>query len=67
MDEHDQELLEKQLRAINGHPPRDGVIIVVMLMTFLAGVTLGGLLAGSTSELTRVATNDVVPAPSFMR
>jgi hypothetical protein len=43
MDQHDQELLEKQLRAINGAPPRAGVIIVTMLTVFLAGITLGGL------------------------
>ena len=42
MDQHDQELLEKQLRAINGAP--HGVIIVTILIVFLAGVTLGGLL-----------------------
>ena len=34
MDQHDQELLEKQLRAINGAPPRAGAIIVTMLMVF---------------------------------
>ena len=67
MDQHDQEFLEKQLRAINGAPPRAGVIIVTMLIVFLAGMTLGGLLAGSTGELTRVAANDMAPAPSIMR
>ena len=67
MDRHDQEFLEKQLRAINGDPPRGGVIIVTMLIVFLAGMTLGGLLAGSTGELTRVAANDMAPAPSNTR
>jgi hypothetical protein len=67
MDQHDQELLEKQLRAINGAPPRAGVIIVTILTVFLAGMTLGGLLAGSTGELTRVVDNDMAPAPSIMQ
>jgi hypothetical protein len=61
MDQHDQELLEKQLRAINGAPPRAGVITVTMLMAFVAGMTLGSLLAGPASEPTRVAANDVAP------
>jgi len=37
-----------------------------MLMAFVAGMTLGSLLAGPTSEPTRVAANDVAPAPSIM-
>jgi hypothetical protein len=42
-------------------PRRDGVVIVTVLMVFLAGMTLGGMLAGSASEPTRVAMNDTVP------
>jgi hypothetical protein len=38
-----------------------------MLIVFFAGMTLGGLLAGSTGELTRVAADDMAPAPSIMR
>ena len=30
-------------------------------------LALGGLLAGSTGELTRVAANDMAPAPSIMQ
>jgi hypothetical protein len=51
----------------HGAPPRAGVIIVTILIVFLAGMTLGGLLAGSTGELTRVAANDMAPAPSIMQ
>jgi len=47
--------------------PRAGEIIVTMLIVFLAGMTLGGLLAGSTGELARVAANDMAPAPSIMQ
>jgi hypothetical protein len=56
MDQHDQQLLQKQLRAISA-PRRDGAIVVTVLMAFLAGMTLGGLFAGSTGEPTRVAAN----------
>jgi hypothetical protein len=43
--------------------PRDGVIVVTVLMAFLAGMTLGGLFTGSTREPTRVAANIVPPYP----
>jgi hypothetical protein len=62
MDQHDQQLLQKQLRAISA-PRRDGVIVVTVLMAFLAGMTLGGLFTGSTSEPTRVVANIVPPYP----
>jgi hypothetical protein len=61
MDQRDLELLDKQMRAINRAPRRDDVIIVTVLMVFLAGMTLGSLLAGSANEPTRVAANDVAP------
>jgi hypothetical protein len=61
MDQRDQELLEKQLRAINPAPRHDGVTIVTLLVGFLAGITLGGFLVGHTSEPMRVASNDVAP------
>jgi hypothetical protein len=61
MDQRDQELLDKQMRAISPAPRRDGVVIVTVLMVFLASMTLGGMLAGSASEPTRVAMNDTVP------
>ena len=67
MDQHDHESLEKQLRAINGAAPRAGVIIVTILIVFSPASILGGLLAGSTGKLTRVAANDMAPAPSIMQ
>ena len=54
MDQRDQELLDKQMRAISPALRRDGVIIVTVLMVFLAGMTVGGLLAGSANEPTRL-------------
>jgi hypothetical protein len=61
MDQRDLELLDKQMRAINRAPRRDGVIIVTVLMVFLAGMSLGRLLAGPGIEPTRVAVNDLAP------
>jgi hypothetical protein len=61
MDQRDQELLQKQLRAINPAPRHDGVIIATLLVGFLAGMTLGGFLVGHTNESMRVASNDVAP------
>ena len=61
MDQYDRELLQKQMRAINSAPQRGGVIMVTVLMVFFIGMALGSLLAGPTSEPTRVAANDVAP------
>ena len=61
MDQRDQELLDKQMRAISPAPRRDGVVIVTVLMVFLAGMTVGGMLAEFSDEPTRVAMNDTVP------
>ena len=61
MDQRDLELLDKQMRAINHAPRRDGVVIVAVLMVFLAGMTVGGLLAAPANEPTRVAANDLAP------
>ncbi len=61
MDQRDQELLDKQMRAINPAARRDGVIIVTVLMVFFAGMTVGGILAeSSANKPTRVAVNDSV-------
>jgi hypothetical protein len=61
MDQRDQELLDKQMRAINPAPRRDGVTIVTVLMVFFVGMSVGGILAESANEPTRVAMNDAVP------
>jgi hypothetical protein len=61
MDQRDVELLDKQMRAINRAPRRDGVIIVTVLVVFLAGMSLGHLLAAPGTEPTRVAMNDLAP------
>jgi hypothetical protein len=43
MDQHDQELLSKQMRTLN--PPRnDGATVAIFIATFLIGITFGSLL-----------------------
>jgi hypothetical protein len=61
MDQRDQELLDRQMRAINPAPRHDGVIIVTVLVVFFAGMTVGGILAESASAPMHVAMNDTVP------
>jgi hypothetical protein len=44
MDQHDRELLDKQMRRLS--PPRnDGVIVVLLAAMFLVGMTVGGVLS----------------------
>ena len=48
-----------RVRAINSAPQQPGVIIVTALMVFLAGISLGSLLAAGP---TSVVATDVAPA-----
>ena len=52
MDQHDQELLDKQLRATYPSPPQPGIIVVTILAIFLGGMIMGGLLSGQTTSTT---------------
>ena len=61
MDQYDRELLQKQMCAINSAPQRGGVIMVTVLMVFFIGMALGSLLAGPTSEPTRVSHPSNIP------
>jgi len=62
MDRRDRELLDKQLRAIYPAPRNDGVMIVMIVAMFLAGMSLGGLLSAPRSAPMQVASNDPVAA-----
>jgi hypothetical protein len=61
MDRHDQELLDKQLRAIYRPPRQDGVIILAIL-----GIFLGGMFAGSLLTADTVSTAVNGPALAFL-
>ena len=64
MEQHDWELLDKQVR---GHrPPRnDGLIVLTVVAVFFVGMLLGGLLVPREGELLRIASNDVRSAISL--
>ncbi|HEX9238796.1 MAG TPA: hypothetical protein VF866_08560 [Xanthobacteraceae bacterium] len=62
MTPHDQELLEKQLRAIGTTPP-DGVLMLATAAVFFAGMAVGGFLFAYTDQPPmRLAANDIVAA-----
>jgi hypothetical protein len=61
MDLHDQELLDKQLRAVYRPPRQAGIIIIAVLAVFLGGMIAGSLL---TSETVSTTVNG--PALAFL-
>jgi hypothetical protein len=55
MDQRDQELLNKQPRGLS--PPRqNGVMILMVVVVFFVGMTLGGIPFAHKSEPTNDAT-----------
>ena len=62
MDQHDQELLDKQLSAIYQPPPQSGLIATAIVAIFLFGVIAGGILTDATDS--QIAANG--PAVAFL-
>ena len=61
MTPHDQELLDKQLHAID--TPRNGVLMLTIATVFFAGMAVGGFLFAYTDQPPmRLAANDIVAA-----
>jgi len=52
---HDQELLDKQLWAVNPHPPQNGVIALTIIAVFLVGIGIGNMLSKSKQANTNYA------------
>ena len=64
MDQRDQDLLDKQLRGLS--PPRnDGIMILMVVAMFFAGMTFGGILFTHQSVPMRTASNDLTAAISL--
>jgi hypothetical protein len=68
MNRHDQELLDKQLRALPVAPRNDGVMILTLIAVFLSGMTVGGFLYAFTDQPgpTRIAMNNTEPVTAFL-
>jgi hypothetical protein len=62
MTPHDQELLDKQLHAIDTAPP-NGVLMLAVTTVFCAGMAVGGFLFAYTDQPPmRLAANDIIAA-----
>jgi hypothetical protein len=46
MNRQDQELLDKQLRAISPAPQHEGAVLLTAMALFVAGIALGNWLSG---------------------
>ena len=57
MNQHDQELLDKQMRRLTP-PGHEGVIAFMLAAMFLVGMTLGSVLSPHKSEPTQIASID---------
>jgi hypothetical protein len=63
MDQHDWELLEKQLWGVTHKPPRETAIIGFMVVAvFLAGMGIGGILVANESKQTNIPSDDTMAA-----
>jgi hypothetical protein len=57
MDQHDQELLSKQMRMLR--PPENyGAIAAMLVAMFLIGITLGSALSEQQTEAIQIASMD---------
>jgi hypothetical protein len=57
MDRRDQELLDKQMQRLTA-PRNEGVIAVMLVVMFLVGMALGGVLSPHKSEPVQIASMD---------
>jgi hypothetical protein len=55
MDQHDQELWDKQMRRPSA-PRNDGAIAVLLVVMFLIGMTLGDVLSEHETEPAQIAS-----------
>jgi hypothetical protein len=61
MDQHDWELLDRQLRGPNPSPRNNGgMFLTVVAFFFFTGMTLGGILFAHESKPMRIASNTVM-------
>ncbi len=62
MDQHDRELLDKQLRTVYRPPLQSGPLALAIVAIFLAGLTVGTVLTRASQP--QIAANG--PAMAFL-
>jgi hypothetical protein len=55
MNRRDQELLDRQMRRFQPSPRRYGVIMVVLVVAFLAGMTAGSIFSFESHSLAQTS------------
>jgi hypothetical protein len=65
MNRRDQELLDRQMRRFQPPPRRDGVIMVVLVVAFLAGMTAGNIFSFGSHSLVQTPSDDGKTALAF--
>jgi hypothetical protein len=60
MDQHDWELLDRQLRGPNPSPRNNAGMFLTAVAIFFTGMTLGGILFAHESKPMRIASNTVM-------
>ncbi len=62
MDQHDRELLDKQLRTVYRPPRQPGLVALAIIAIFLTDMIAGGVLIGAADS--HIAANG--PAVAFL-
>jgi hypothetical protein len=65
MNQHDQELLDKQLQSVSAAPPNEVTVMLAIVAVFLTGVAIGSFLYASTEQPMQMAFNDTAPAAAL--
>jgi len=55
MNQHDQELLDKQLWGVSSTSPQNGIMILIMIAVFLIGMGAGDILSKTKQTSTHGA------------
>ena len=66
MNQHDQELLDKQLWGVSPNPSSGRDALGLVLIAFVGGLLMGGILFAHKSEQTQMATHDAAIVLSLL-
>jgi hypothetical protein len=65
MNRRDEELLDRQMRRFQLPPRRDGMILVVLVLAFLAGMTAGSVFSLGSHSTVQPPSDDGKTALAF--